>query len=200
MAKGKKTKRKKARRVGAMSLNPNSTMMKVGAVVLGYFLGDTVNSPIDTALKSVFPTTTAAVTTPATATPATTAAAAVSVSNIAGNNKIVAGVEVGLGALLLLSKKGSWVKTVAGGVAAGAGLARGLKAFGVVTGYQSTPVLAGRVRGYQSMPALGGVPPQLSGVPPQLSGYRVNGGMRNGYAPNGSGMGVLAGMGILADN
>lgn len=184
----RKTRKRARRRVGAMSLNPNSPLMKLAAVGVGYLLADTINPQIDNLTKSFLPTTTtvpASGTTPASVTANKT------------NTEILAAAEAGLGALLLLGKKGNWIKTVAGGIVAGAGLKRGLKSFGVISGYQSVPVIGGRrvIRGYQKVPVIGNIntPAQLQGyrvngpsiTPPQLSGYRVNrvmGSTGSGYA------------------
>lgn len=199
MAKRKKSSRKRARRVGAMSLNPNSSLMKLAAVAAGYFLADQINPAIDSATKSFLPA-------PVTTTvPATATAAATSTVTNKSTPMILSGVELGIGALLLMKKRASWLTVVPGGILAGAGLKRALKTAGVVSGYQSVPVIGRRgVRGYQSTPVLAGVPNQLTGVPNQLTGYRVNG-RNSGYTPNGSGaMGIMNGVGngsgITGDN
>lgn len=180
----KKTKRRH-HRVGAMSLNPKSTLVRVAAVAAGYFLGDTINSAIDSVIPaSIFPVPVA--TNPPTA-PATGFAAL-------GFNQdtIVGAAEGGLGAMLLLSKgKASIIKTGAGGILAGAGIHRLLKKAGIVTGYQSMPVIGRHLMaGYQSMPVIGKTPAQLRGLPGQLEGFRVN-----GYNAQGSGvMGKISGL------
>jgi hypothetical protein len=78
---------------------------------------------------------------------------------------------------------------------AGAGVKRALKVLGVMSGYQSVPVIGRyKMAGYQSVPAIGKTPAQLAGkTPPQLSGYRPAGSGVGGYVPAGSG--VLGGMG-----
>lgn len=172
MAKGKKHKAKKhhrRRRIGAMALNPSQPVVKLAAVALGYFLAA---DPINTALDKVIPA---------------------EITTATDFKKYIPGAaETGIGALLLMSKKKpSLIKTAAGGLLAGAGLKRLLKASGVITGYQATPVIGRmgrhRMAGYQSVPVVGvTTPPQLSGTPPQLQGYRVN-----GYIPHGSGVGVM---------
>lgn len=161
------------RRVGAASLNPGSPIVKIAAIAAGYFLAaDPINNAIDKAnIKA------------ATATePAGTRV----------GETIVMGAELGIGALLLMSKKkASFLKTVPGGLLAGAGLKRALKKFGVIKGYQSVPVIGGarRMAGYQSTPVIGATrPAQLQGVPPQLSGYTPAGSGVYGYTPSGSGV------------
>lgn len=163
----KKKHHKRRRSVGA--LNPRSPIVMLGSLAAGYLLADTINTPID---KLV---TTAKI--PAVA--------------------VTAG-EVGVGALLLMSKKKSGtmglVKTVAGGILAGAGIKRALKQFNIISGYQSVPVIGRRMAGYQAVPVVGGVrPAQLAGAPAQLQGgFRVNG-PNNGYIPTGSGSKVMGG-------
>lgn len=168
-------KRKGAkRRVGAASLNPGSPIVKLAAIAAGYFLtADPVNTAIDKAN--------------------TKAATATEPAGTRVGETVVMGGELGLGALLLLSKSKNkttgLIKTAAGGVLAGAGLKRALKKFGVIKGYQSVPVIGSRrMAGYQSVPVIGGVPGQLQGVPPQLNGYRSAGSGVNGYTSQGSGV------------
>jgi hypothetical protein len=115
----------------------------------------------------------------------------------------VMGVEIGLGGLLLLSKKKSMPMTIAGGILAGAGLKLALKKTGIISGYQSVPVIGAnrhRMAGYQSVPVLGntGMPPQLAGkLPGQLQGFRVN-----GYGSQGSGVmnGAGQGSGLMKES
>ena len=87
------------------------------------------------------------------------------------------------------------IKTVGGGVLAGAGLKRALKSFNIISGYQGVPVIGRRMGAYQGVPVIGGVrPSQLAGGPGQLQGYRVNGMPgNNGYVPNGSGTSKIMG-------
>jgi hypothetical protein len=168
-----------------MSLNPKSTLVRAASIAAGYFLGDQINSMIDSVTPAgIFPVPVA--TNPPTA-PATGFAAL-------GFNQdtIIGAAEAGLGAMLLLSKgKASIIKTGAGGILAGAGLHRLLKKTGIVTGYQSVPVIGSRrMAGYQSVPVIGKIPGQLKGVPSQLEGFRVN-----GYGSQGSGvMGRVGGL------
>lgn len=178
MAKRKKHKRRSRRRVGAFSLGGSDTGVKLLAVGAGFLLGNTINGLIDKAL----PKTTDAVPVPTT------------------SSQTIAMVgQVGLGGLLLLKKQTGTTGMImkgAGGLLAGAGVKRALKVLGVMSGYQSVPVIGRhRMAGYQSVPAIGAkVPAQLAGkVPPQLSGYRPAGSGVGGYVPAGSG--VLGGMG-----
>lgn len=177
----KSHKRKHHRRkVGALGLGSKGTGLKLLAIAGGYLLADSINAQIDKML-------------PTTADPTS------GVQMVSKNTQTMAMVgEIGIGGLLLLRKGGGGgtmgkVMTLGGGVLAGAGLKRALKAAGVIKGYQSVPVIGRhhRMSGYQSVPVIGGnvVPPQLAGrSPAQLQGYKVN-----GYTPHGSGMGVLAG-------
>ena len=159
-------------------------LMVAGISAVAAFFGDEyvgINAKIDKMLAPAAPAT------PSTATP-----------------NIVMGAELGVGTLLLLSKGGrgamGTAKAVAAGVSIGLGARRLAKKMGMVAGYQSTPVLAGRrnVGGYQNTPVLGGtgMPSALSGsgIPSALSGhgFRVNG---PGYSPTGSGVGVMNGFG-----
>lgn len=174
----KKKGNKKTKRVGA--LNPNNTMIKLAAIAVGYFVGDTINGPLD----KIIP---ASVLTPTNPTSAVKYVPAVA--------------QIGIGGLLLMKKgKPSMIKTIAGGLLAGSGLRRGLKSAGVITGYQSTPVIGKaphRMAGYQTVPVVGNVPAQLQGIPAQLQGYRVNG---PGYTPAGSGVGVMGRVNGISDN
>lgn len=177
MAKRKKHHHRR-RRIGAASLNPKSPVVMLAGLAAGYLLGDKVNEQLDKVIPASM----------ATGTIAQTA--------------LMAG-ELGLGALLLLSKKKpSLIKAIAGGVLAGAGLKRALKKFGIIQGYQMVPVVGRRgVTGYQNTPVLNGVPGQLAGVPSQLQGFRVN-----GYKPIGSGAKVMGSVdprvksAVFADN
>lgn len=140
----KKTSRRR-RRVGALALNPSSTMVQVAAVAAGYLLAGTVNPMLD----KVVPTNVDA--------------------------KLVAAGQVGLGAALVMGKKKSLVKTLAGGVLAGAGLKRALTAFGIgrIGNYQSVPA----INGYQNVPAIGAGSRRVAGYVTNnanLAGYTAN--------------------------
>jgi hypothetical protein len=188
MAKRKSHKRRHHRRgrVGASMLNPNGMIVKLGSVAAGFFLGDTINTAIDS--LNMLP-----------ATPATATAAASPASARVPSALLELG-ELGLGALLLLKvkKPGAMglVLRVGGGVLAGAGLRRVAKSMGIVSGYQSVPVVGRRMGAYQSVPVIGRVPAQLSGTPSQLRGFRVNGTSRSGYMPVGTG--VMGSVGPIA--
>jgi hypothetical protein len=132
--KSRKTKRSRGRRRIGAALNPASPLIKLAAVAGGYLLADSINPMIDKVTAGKV------------------------------SDKLVAGGQTGLGALLLLGKgRSNLIKTVAGGIAAGSGLKRGLKAFGVikppvvttptttVTGYGQVPVIGG----YKQVPVIG---------------------------------------------
>lgn len=165
MAKHKrKHSKRRHRRVGAFSMSgKNSAGMKLLAVAGGFLLGDTINTQLDKVLPKTKNTTT----------------------NVEEPNQTIGIVgEIGLGGLLLMRKKSSMLTTLGGGILAGAGLKRAAKKMGLMTGYQSVPVIGRhRMAGYQSVPVIGSnMPPQLSGrTPSQLQGFRVN-----GYIPVGS--------------
>jgi hypothetical protein len=185
--KHKKRHKKGRRRVGATSLGKTSTLLKVGSVVAGYFLADKINAQIDKFLPS---------TTDTSVTP-----------NVTKPNEMIGIVgEVGLGGLLLMMKGGKGktgkIKTyasLAGGVLAGAGIKRVLKKAGVVTGYQSVPVIGRkRMAGYQNVPVVGAIPAQLRGTPGQLQGYVTQGSGMSGYVPAGSGAHVMGSIGCCS--
>lgn len=151
MAKRKRrsSKRRRVSGIGA-ALNPNSPVIQLAVVAAGYFMADKINTPID----KIFPTS----------------------MDTGAASWVKPGSKLAVGAYLLLSKKKSLLKTVPGGLLAGAGLKQALVKAGVVSGFQAVPVIAG----YQSTPVIAGMPMQLSGhrvngMPPQLSGHRVNG-------------------------
>lgn len=184
MAKKRKKHRRRSRRVGAFNLGGKGIGVGLIAVGAGFLLGNTVNGAIDKLLPKTTDTT--------------------PVPTKAGQTIAMVG-ELGVGGLLLMSKKSGTTGTamkVVGGLLAGAGLKRSLKVLGVMSGYQSVPVIGNRHRmaGYQSVPALGAtVPAQLAGkTPPQLAGYRPAGSGVGGYVPAGSG--VMGGIGSCDDN
>lgn len=166
--------KRRHRRVGALSLGSSGSLLTLASAGVGFWFADKINPLVD---KVVAPTAT--------------------------NQTMVGAVQtgVGLGSALYLAKKArgpiKMVAQVGGGLAAGAGAKRLLKAMGVITGYQSVPVIGGRrhVGGYQSVPVIGGpTPSQLQGMRPgQLQGYRVN-----GYRNHGSGVGGMVTPGIAA--
>lgn len=183
MAKRKRSHHKR-RRIGAATLNPKNPLVMLAAVGAGYMLSDQIYAAIDKAI-------------PTTTTPATATTPAV-VKNVISDTVLGSGF-VGLGALVALKMgKPSLIKTVAGGIAAGAGLKFILKDQGVVTGFPSIPVIGratnpfpggNQVKGYPSMPVVGKIPNQLKGyitsrtaagagamgmIPNQLKGYTTS--------------------------
>lgn len=181
MAKSKKTH--SGKRKG--SSKKTDLLIKLAAVGIGYLAADKINEQVD---KIV---------------PKSKDATGVETPN---QNVAIAG-ELGIGGLLLLKKMPVDNKmvqtafTAAGGILAGAGIKRGLKKLGVISGYQNMPVIgAHRMAGYQNMPVIGamGVPSQLSGIPSALSGYRPGGSGMGAYKSQGSGvMGNANGSGLL---
>ncbi len=167
----KKSKKHRRRRVGAMGFGgKKDTGLKLLSLAGGFVMAGTINGMIDNAFQKK--DAAGLVTSPAWLT-----------------GPLPAIGEIGIGGLLLMKKTaGGTIGTilkVGGGVLAGAGLRRALTSMGVLTGYQSVPVIGRhRMTGYQSTPVIGKtMPPQLSGTPAQLQGYRVN-----GYVSSGSGV------------
>ncbi len=168
MAKRKRSHHKRhARRVGAASLNPNNPLIMLAAVGVGYMAGDQIYSAIDKAI-------------PTTTVPATATTPAV-VKNVVSDT-VLGGGFVGVGAILMLKGKKTLVKTAAGGIMAGAGLKWILKDQGVISGFQSVPVIGRRMGGYASVPIVGKIPSALNGytssrmpamgsIPSALNGY-----------------------------
>lgn len=160
----KKSKTGRRRRVGAMSLNANSTLMKVLPIAAGYFFADKVNAAIDKVTGGKL------------------------------DSKIVAGGEVGLGYLLAFKGKKSLPKGIAGGLLIGAGAKRLISSMGIggygmvpvlgrVNGYQSVPVLGsyktnGTLAGYKtsSTPIMAGVNVAADGAKGSGSGITNSGG------------------------
>lgn len=171
MARGRKRtqKRRRSRRVGGFKMGGKDTGVKLLAVGAGFLLGNMINAAVD----KMLPKTTDTVPVP---TKGAQTAAMVG--------------ELGLGGALLLMKAGGTVGKVAGGVLAGAGLKRALSVLGIMSGYQSVPVIGRhRMAGYQQTPVIGAIPAQLSGrTPPQLSGYRPAGSGVGAYTSQGSGV------------
>lgn len=154
MAKRKRSHHKRhARRVGAASLNPNNPLIMLAAVGVGYMAGDKIYSAID----KVIPTTTTAAT-------ATTPAV---VKNVVSDT-VLGGGFAAVGAFLMLKGRKTLVKTAAGGIMAGAGLKWILKDQGVISGFASVPIVAGRrMGGYQGVPVIAG---GLGKIPNALTG------------------------------
>lgn len=172
--KRKHHKRRRSRRVGALSLGGKDTGVKLLAVGAGFFLGSTINGFVD----KILPKTTDPVPVPTK-----------------GAQTMAMVGELGIGGLLLLRKQSGttgMAMKVAGGVLAGAGLKRALSVMGIMSGFQSVPVIGRhRMAGYQSTPVIGAstVPSQLAGrTPPQLSGYRPAGSGVGAYVNQGSGV------------
>jgi hypothetical protein len=118
------------------------------------------------------------------------------------DEKIKAGIEVGAGTLLVMGKLGKGkpgtVVTVVGGVLAGAGLKRGLRSFGVITGYGMVDVISGYnpnpnlLNGFQKVPVIGGyqtAPIAINGLKPGHSKVMGSVGSNTG---SGSGSGRLS--------
>lgn len=149
------------RRIGAASMTASNPIVMIGSLAAGYFLAAT---PVNDALDKVIPATV--------------------------DKKLVAAGEAGIGALLLMGKgKKTMLKSIAGGVLAGAGLKRLVDAMKApaptttttaVTGWKQVPVIGG---GYKMVPVIG------------APGYTVpnNAGM-NGYnVPNNNSMSKIMG-------
>jgi len=179
-----------------VGISKGNMMVKILSVGAGFLAGDMINTQID----KLLPKTTDPVPVP---TKNAQTAAAVG--------------EIGLGGLLLLRKQSRGtmgaVMTYGGGILMGAGLKRALKVMGVISGFQSVPVIGRhRMAGYQSVPVIGQsvIPAQLAGrtTPPQLAGYVPAGSGVGAYVPAGSGVGVMGsigacyecGSGITSDN
>lgn len=170
------------RRMGALDLG-GDVGIKLLTVGAGFLLGNTINSMVD----KVLPKDPTLVTAPTK------------------NSSTIAAVGmVGIGGLLLMRKKTAGpagnILAYGGGILAGAGLKRALKVMGVMSGYQSVPVIGRhRMAGYQSVPVIGArkTPAQLAGnIPAQLRGYIPAGSGVGGYIPAGSGVrGVMGAIG-----
>lgn len=141
MAKKKHSKkgRRGRRRIGAARLNAGSPLVKVAAVAAGYFLGDKINPLIDKVTAGKV------------------------------SDKIVGVGQTGLGGLLLMKGRASLIKTAAGGVLAGSGLKRALRAFGVLQPALPPPVSTTTVTGYGKVPVISGY-----GQVPVIGGYSPN--------------------------
>lgn len=125
--KNKKKSGRRRSRVGAMALKAENPIVKYGSIAAGFFLANQVNGGIDKLVGTGI------------------------------DSKIVAGGQVGVGALLVFKKgKKSLIGTVAGGIMLGSGAKRAMTAFGIgshgINGYQAVPA----VNGYQAVPAVNG--------------------------------------------
>jgi len=126
--KRKKTATRRRRRVGAMALNANSTLMKFAPVIAGFLFADKINPMIDKLTGGKI------------------------------DSKLIGAGQTGLGALLVFGKgKKSMLKTLGGGLLLGTGAKRLTQSFGIgrIGGYGNIPVLGNRVNGYHSVPVLG---------------------------------------------
>lgn len=135
--KAKKTYRR--RRVGALALSPSSNLVKLGSVAVGYLFANQVNGMIDKVV------------------PATV------------DQKIIGAAQAGAGYFLAFRKggKSSMIKTLAGGILAGAGVKRLATSMNLISGFQMVPA----VGGYQKVPAIGN----------RVNGYAPGPGGINGY-------------------
>lgn len=138
MAKKRKAKKRttRRRRIGALNLNPGNPIIKIAAVGVGYLAADQINAQV---------------------------------TKISGGKldpKIQGGVMAAGGLLLLMGKgKASMLKTLAGGVLAGAGGKGVLQSFGVINGYSNVPVISG----YSNVPVIAGYNPP----PGAMNGFTV---------------------------
>lgn len=165
MARRKKSKKtSRRRRIGAMSFNANSPLVKFGSMAAGYFFGDKINALVS------------------------------KVTGDKIDGKIVGIAQAGLGAYYLFMKKGSknLPLSIAAGVVAGAGIKKTMASFGIgklLSGYGDVPVLGRRrITGYQQVPVIGS--PANNGY---VAGYDtakvpVMAGVNAGAADNGSGV------------
>lgn len=198
MAKRRKKRGSSRRRVGAMAMSASSPIVQIGSLALGYFLAaDPINGLIDGFASKISPAP------GSTAVPASTVPAS--------TNKIIAAVEtLGGGYLLMSKKKRSMIKTVAGGVIAGAGLKRALKAFNVISGFQNIPVV-GRLgntvvkrpkglMGFRDVPVVAGGA-EMYGYTPTgaaaLTGYNVGRSVASQIMGSANGSGLRSDGGLL---
>lgn len=166
MAHKRRRQRHHARRrskVGLTTMSPANPLIVLGSLALGYLSGDTISGKLDTYI-------------PTTTTPATATTPAV-VKNVVSDTVLGAS-EMGAAALLYLKgPKKVWSHVVAG-FTAGVGLRLVLKDQGVVTGFQSLPVIGNILRGFQSLPVVGKIPSALKG------GFITNRTAAMGIVPN----------------
>lgn len=141
MAKRRKTKKTRRRRVGALSFAPTSPLVKFGSILVGYLMAKTINDPINNLTKSI---------------------------NLDG--KVIAAAEGVSGYLLAFGPgKKSLLKSLGGGILIGAGAKRIMDSMktATVTGYGRVPVIGtqrGRgLAGYHSVPVLGSRPTSVNG-------------------------------------
>lgn len=163
---------RRRRSVGALAMTANSPLVMIGSVAVGFLAGSQINQAINMLIPANLKTQ-------------------------AGTGKAVAAGQVGLGALLILGKgKKSMIKTIAGGLLAGAGVKRATIVF--KTGTTDT------LGGYGDVPVIGAYVPNS-----QLNGRRVHGygdvpvvgNAMGAYTPNtqlGSGSRVMGSIDPLA--
>ena len=153
MAKRRKTKKSGSRRrVGAATLNANNPIVKFGSPVAGFVFAQQINSQVDKLVGDKL------------------------------DAKIQAGLQIVPGAWYLFMKKGKknpWI-TILLGLLAGAGIKKGMAAFGIAGPYGRVPVVAGP---YGRVPVVARVG----------QGYTPNQAL-NGYSPNQSLNRVMAGV------
>ena len=164
MAKRKKKSSGRRHKVGATKLNANSNLVKLAAVAGGYFFSDKINAPI------------------------------VKMAGDKVDGKIIGAAEAGIGAYLVLGKgRKTMVKTIAGGVLAGAGIKKLMGEFGIGSinnPYGRVPVI-GNNNPYGRVPVIAGTRRVGSYTPNQQLGS---------YTPNASLSGrVMAGVSAGAD-
>jgi hypothetical protein len=167
MARRKKRKSgTRRRRVGALALNPNSMMVQLGAVGLGFVMANTINSAIDKVAGSM--------------DGKIVAAAQVGLGGMLVFSK--------------MTGKKSLLGVVGGGILAGAGIKRALGEFGVVNGiggYQNVPVIGRHsMNGYGKVPVISGYRAggQLNGYPvPRPMHTNIVGSTGSGLSNDGSG-------------
>lgn len=166
-SKSKKKTTKRRHKVGALSFNANSPLVKYGSLALGFVLANKINPKIDELTKGKV------------------------------DDKVLAGASVGLGGYYLFLHKGkkNLPLAIAAGVVAGAGVKRGMDSLkvGGVGGYGQVPVLGSRRRvgGYQSVPVLGNTS-SMNGYGPEgsIGAYMVNPKPQNVMAGVDGGSGI----------
>lgn len=170
-------------------MTPGSPLL-IALSAAGGFFGDQfigINSMIDGRLPG-------SITTPAVPASGTTAAIPAKSTPTATMNNVVMGGELGLGALLVMSKGKSMIKTVAGGALLGLGARRLLKEMGMISGFQDYSVIGRRrMNGFQDYSVIGKMPASLAGMPNALSGGYEPAGM-GGYNPLYTGSRVMGSM------
>lgn len=131
MAKRKKSRKtSRRRRVGAMSFNANSPLVKFGSIAVGFLASDKINAMIDKVTGGKL------------------------------DPKLVALLQAGGGAYYSFMHKGkkNLPLAVVSGVLTGAGAKRAMSSFGIgklLAGYGDVPVIGKRVAGYQEVPVIG---------------------------------------------